>query len=46
MLAYLSHEKSPVDEAVSLGKMDVIDAINEAAAQVDLARTQVSNSVS
>ncbi|KAG6400457.1 hypothetical protein SASPL_137289 [Salvia splendens] len=37
-----SHEKSPIDEALSRGKLDVIDAINEVAAQVDLARTQVS----
>lgn len=37
-----SHERSPIDEAVSRGKMDVIDAINEAAAQVELSTAQVS----
>ncbi|PIM98779.1 hypothetical protein CDL12_28735 [Handroanthus impetiginosus] len=37
-----SHERTPMDEAVSRGKMDVIDAINEAAAQVELTETTVS----
>ncbi|KAK6142825.1 hypothetical protein DH2020_023173 [Rehmannia glutinosa] len=39
------HERTPVDEAVSRGKLDVIDAINEAAAQVELTGTRVSESV-
>lgn len=37
-----SHERTPVDEAVNRGKLDIIDAINEAAAQVELAGSSVS----
>ncbi|KAK9939491.1 hypothetical protein M0R45_016186 [Rubus argutus] len=37
-----SYEKSPIDEAVSGEKMDVIDAINEAVAQVELTGIRVS----
>ena len=37
-----SHERTPMDEAVSRGKMDVIDAINAAVAQVELSGTTVS----
>ncbi|KAL3502194.1 hypothetical protein ACH5RR_036643 [Cinchona calisaya] len=37
-----SHERTPVDEAVGRGKMDVLDAINEAMAQLELTSTQVS----
>lgn len=38
----ISHERTPIDEAVSRGKMDIIDAMNEAAAQVELTGTRVS----
>jgi hypothetical protein len=37
-----SYEKTPMDEAVSRGKMDVIDAINAAVAQVELTGISVS----
>lgn len=37
-----SHERTPVDEAVSQGKMDIVDAINAAVAQLELAGVQVS----
>lgn len=37
-----SHERTPMDEAVSRGKMDVIDAINAAVAQVELTGIGVS----
>ncbi|KAJ8450616.1 hypothetical protein Cgig2_020253 [Carnegiea gigantea] len=37
-----SHERTPIDEALSRGKMDVIDAINEAVAQVELTQARVS----
>lgn len=37
-----SHERTPVDEAVSRGKMDVIDAINAAEAQLALAGSSMS----
>ncbi|KAL6223307.1 hypothetical protein ACLB2K_006694 [Fragaria x ananassa] len=37
-----SYEKSPIDEAVSGQKMDVIDAINESVAQVELTGIRVS----
>lgn len=37
----ISHERTPMDEAVSRGKMDIIDAVNEAAAQVELSGTRV-----
>ena len=37
-----SHERTPMDEAVSRGKMDVIDAINAAVAQVELTGIRVS----
>jgi hypothetical protein len=38
----LSHERTPLDEAVSRDKVDVIDAINAAVAQVELAGIRVS----
>lgn len=38
----VSHERTPMDEAVSRGKMDVIDAIGAAVAQVELSGTRVS----
>jgi hypothetical protein len=37
-----SHERTPLDEAVSRDKVDVIDAINAAVAQVELAVIRVS----
>lgn len=37
-----SHERTPIDEALGRGKMDVIDAINEAVAQVELTQARVS----
>ncbi|CAN4090412.1 unnamed protein product [Withania somnifera] len=37
-----SHERTPIDEVVSRGKMNVLDAINEAEAQLELTRTTVS----
>ncbi|KAE9462144.1 hypothetical protein C3L33_05936, partial [Rhododendron williamsianum] len=37
-----SHERTPMDEAVSRGKMDIIDAIGAAVAQVELSGTRVS----
>ncbi|THG01010.1 hypothetical protein TEA_029323 [Camellia sinensis var. sinensis] len=37
-----SHERTPMDEAVSRGKMDVIDAINTAVTQVELSSASVS----
>lgn len=37
-----SHERTPMDEAVSNNKMDVIDAINAAVAQLELAGINVS----
>ncbi|KAG6682615.1 hypothetical protein I3842_13G152100 [Carya illinoinensis] len=37
-----SYEKTPMDEAASRGKMDIIDAINEAVAQVELTGIRVS----
>ncbi|XP_044471063.1 ankyrin repeat-containing protein P16F5.05c isoform X1 [Mangifera indica] len=37
-----SHERTPIDEAVSRGKMDVIDAINAAIAQRELSGVTVS----
>lgn len=37
-----SNERTPMDEAVSRGKMDVIDAINAAVAQVELTGIGVS----
>ena len=42
VLDVFSHERTPVDEAVTGGKMDVVDAINEAMAQTELTATQVS----
>ncbi|KAL7202694.1 hypothetical protein ACSBR1_034210 [Camellia fascicularis] len=36
------HERTPMDEAVSRGKMDVIDAINTAVTQVELSSASVS----
>lgn len=39
---YCSHERTPVDEAVSRGKLDVMDVINEAAAQAELDGASVS----
>jgi len=40
--ACFSHEKTPIDEVVCRGKMNVIDAINEAVAQLELTGTTVS----
>lgn len=37
-----SHERTPMDEALTRGKMDVIDAINTAVAQVELTGISVS----
>ncbi|CAK7330617.1 unnamed protein product [Dovyalis caffra] len=37
-----SHERTPMDEAVTWGKLDVIDAINAAVAQMELAGVTVS----
>ncbi|KAL9333807.1 hypothetical protein Peur_073946 [Populus x canadensis] len=37
-----SHERTPMDEAVTRGKLDVIDAINAAVAQQELAGVTVS----
>ena len=37
-----SHERTPMDEAVSRGKMDVIDAINASVAQLELSGVTVS----
>jgi hypothetical protein len=37
-----SHERTPMDEAVTREKMDVIDAINAAVAQLELAGVAVS----
>ena len=37
-----SHERTPMDEAVTRGKLDVIDAINSAVAQQELAGVTVS----
>ncbi|XP_030959587.1 ankyrin repeat-containing protein P16F5.05c isoform X1 [Quercus lobata] len=37
-----SYERTPMDEAVSGGKMDVIDAINAAVAQLELTGVSVS----
>ncbi|XP_073040870.1 uncharacterized protein [Primulina eburnea] len=37
-----NHERTPMDEAVGRGKMDVMDAMNEAATQVELTGTGVS----
>lgn len=37
-----SYERTPMDEAVSGGKMDVIDAINAAVAQLELTGIGVS----
>ncbi|KAK3000463.1 hypothetical protein RJ639_021519 [Escallonia herrerae] len=37
-----SHERTPVDEAVHAGKMEVIDAINTVEAQVELASASFS----
>jgi hypothetical protein len=39
---FFSHEKTPVDEAVSRGNMEVLDAINAAVAQAELAGVSVS----
>lgn len=41
-LLFSSHERTPVDEAVSMGKMDVIDAINTAVTQVELDSVSVA----
>lgn len=40
-----SHERTAVDEAVNGGKMDVIDAINEAMAENELRGVTVDESV-
>lgn len=40
-----SHERTPVDEAVNRGKMDAVDAINEAIAQKELRGVTVDESV-
>ncbi|RWW00775.1 hypothetical protein BHE74_00040119 [Ensete ventricosum] len=37
-----SHERTPMDEAVSRGKMDVINAINMMVAQVELDDVNIS----
>ncbi|KAK6790799.1 hypothetical protein RDI58_009880 [Solanum bulbocastanum] len=37
-----SHERTPIDEVMCRGKMNVIDAINEAVAQLELTGTTVS----
>ncbi|KAJ8562912.1 hypothetical protein K7X08_031364 [Anisodus acutangulus] len=37
-----SHERTPIDETVNRGKMDVINAINEAVAQLELTGTTIS----
>ncbi|OMO72795.1 hypothetical protein CCACVL1_17588 [Corchorus capsularis] len=37
-----SHERTPIDEAMSMGKMDVIDAINETMAELELPGVNVS----
>lgn len=37
-----SHERTPIDEAVSRGKMDIVDAINAAEAQVELGGVAVN----
>lgn len=37
-----SHERTPIDEALSKGKMDMLDAINAAVAQLELAGANVS----
>lgn len=37
-----SHERTPMDEAVTRGKLDVVDAINAAVAQLELAGVTVS----
>jgi hypothetical protein len=41
-LVFCSHEKTPMDEAVTLGKMEVIDAIGAAVAQAELNGVTVS----
>lgn len=38
-----SHEKTPMDDALTRGKMDVIDAINTAVAQIELTGISVSS---
>lgn len=40
-----SQQRTPVDEAVSNGKMNVLDAINEAVAQNELGGATISESV-
>ncbi|KAF6999663.1 hypothetical protein CFC21_015654, partial [Triticum aestivum] len=37
-----SHEKTPMDEALTLGKMEVVDAIGAAVAQAELNGVTVS----
>lgn len=37
-----SHERTPMDEAVSRGKMDVINAINMTVAQLELDDVNIS----
>ncbi|KAF5731967.1 GA-binding protein subunit beta-2 [Tripterygium wilfordii] len=37
-----SHDMTPMDEAVTQGKIDVIDAINEAATEMELTNVTVS----
>ena len=39
-----SHERTPVDEALSKGKLDVLDAINVSIAQLELKQACVVNS--
>ena len=39
---FCSHEKTPMDEAVTKGKMEVIDAISAAVAQAELDGVTVS----
>ena len=39
---FCSYEKTPMDEAVTKGKMDVIDAIGAAVAQAELDGVTVS----
>ena len=37
-----SYERTPMDEAVSRGKLEVMDAINEAMAQIELTGASMS----
>ena len=37
-----SHERTPIDEAVNMGKMDVIDAINTTIAELEFTGVNIS----